>query len=232
MHIRLIQKNVSQTDLTPYIEEAIADDVDLICFPELATTGCLYTVRPIESAQPIESVRPIEKLSDQLEQFQKYPISILTGLPYYRENDLFNAALLHLQEADYLYHKVNLFEPMNEAKVYRAGNTTGIFRTELLGKVGVAICYDIRFDGVFDEMAKDRIEKLFIIAAFPIVRIDDWRRLLIERAKRTNATVFGINAVGDDGTNRFGGNSMAVMPDGTILAEADRQSETSLDIEL
>ena len=47
-----------------------------------------------------------------------------------------------------------------------------------------------------------------------------------------NKHVIGINAVGDDGTNEFGGCSMAADPSGKIIVEADETSELVLEVNL
>jgi predicted amidohydrolase len=120
---------------------------------------------------------------------------------------------------------------MNEHKIYQAGDQPGIFET-VHGRLAVAICYDLRFDAVFQTLKEAKPEVIFVPAAFPDVRIEEWRKLLVHRALETGVPVVGINAVGDDGVNRFGGNSMVVAPTGDILSEADRSSEMVLKVEL
>lgn len=219
MKIRLVQHDVGSTDLTGHIEKAQADGMDMVCFHELATTGCLYERREVV---PLEAV---------MASFAGYDIRILTGLPYLSQEGLRNACLYYHQGFSQLYHKINLFEPFNEHRVYMAGDETGIWQTDF-GMTGVAICYDIRFESLFEEMKNAGVKTIFIPAAFPLVRVDTWRSLLIERAKQTGATVFGINAVGKDKQNEFGGNCMVVGPDGTVLGETGRSGEELIDYEL
>ncbi len=69
-------------------------------------------------------------------------------------------------------------------------------------------------------------------AAFPRVRISDWKDLLVQRAKENNIKIVGINAVGDDGRYEFGGTSIVVDSDGTILEQADETTETVIEVEL
>jgi len=130
-----------------------------------------------------------------------------------------------------LYHKINLFGPMNEDKVYSPGTEPGIFDTKF-GKFGVAICYDLRFPEIFENLKAAGAEIIFLPAAFPRVRIQDWKDLLVRRAKDNELKIVGINAVGDDGTYEFGGSSMVVDSDGTILEQADETTETILEVNL
>jgi predicted amidohydrolase len=94
----------------------------------------------------------------------------------------------------------------------------------------VSICYDVRFPDVYGELQEAGVERLFVPAAFPRVRIEDWKRLLVERAQETGLPVIGINSVGDDGENEFGGSTMVVDADGRVLAQADETSEQILEV--
>ncbi|MBD3403122.1 hypothetical protein GF420_09530 [candidate division GN15 bacterium] len=219
VRIRLVQKAVDDLDILPHIERAEADNRELVCFSELATSGCLYER---------QDVPPLEAMQAGL---TPYSIRVITGLPYLSEEGLRNACLYYHQGFSLIYHKVNLFEPFNEPKVYVPGIDTGIWQTDF-ETIGVAICFDLRFPALFDEMRQADAKWIVVPAAFPMVRVDDWRALLIERAKQTGATVLGINAVGRDKQNEFGGNSMAVAPDGQVLAEAGRTEPELLDIDL
>lgn len=219
MNARLVQKDCNTISIRPFLERAARDGVELLCFGELATSGCLYQTRETPS---LESV---------LAELQPFDFRVMVGLPYDSPKGKRNA-YLYVHRGEYqVYHKVHLFPAMNEDTVYAPGESPGIFNTDF-GRVGAAICYDIRFQELFQRIKNAEAELLFVPAAFPLVRIEAWRSLLIERAKETGLKTVGINAVGDDGTNVFGGNSMVIAPDGTVLAETDRSSEMTLDFVL
>ena len=219
MKAHIVQKDVNNRDLKPFLESAREAGTELLCFGELATSGCRYEASPVE---------PLDKW---LELFRPYEFRIMVGLPLDRGARVTNTYLYYHKGECQFYDKINLFTPMNEDVIYRPGTTPGTFRTDF-GKVGAAICYDIRFPELFDDLKATGASRLFIPAAFPRARIEDWRRLLVERAVQTGLPVVGINAVGDDGTNEFGGCSMVVDADGTIVAQADEMSETVLEVEL
>jgi predicted amidohydrolase len=155
----------------------------------------------------------------------------MLGLPRKSESSLNNTFLYYENGKTQIYDKRNLFPPMNEDKVYAAGSEPGIFDT-IAGRIGIAICYDLRFPDVFDDLKVGGAEMIFVPAAFPRVRINDWRRLLAERAEQTGLPVVGINTVGDDGTNEFGGSTMMIKPNGEVVAQLDETTETYLDIEI
>ena len=137
------------------------------------------------------------------------------------------------------YDKIHMFdvtlatgESWRESAAYVPGEAVVTLDGTPVGRLGLTVCYDIRFPELFQQIKKAGAEMLFVPAAFPLVRIDAWRSLLIERAKETGLKTIGINAVGDDSTNVFGGNSMVIAPDGTVLHETDQRSELTLDFEL
>ncbi len=71
---------------------------------------------------------------------------------------------------------------------------------------------------------------IFVPAAFPRVRIDDFKELIVQRAIENSVYVVGINAVGNDGVNEFGGSSMVADPDGKLIAQADETTERVMDV--
>jgi len=219
MQIYLIQKNINDTDFARHLETASALPVDLVCLGELSTSGCLYRLREVDS---IESI---------LTSLTKYNFGVLMGFPYRTDKGLFNACLYYRDGVHQVYKKRHLFESMNEHRVYLPGNQRGLFETAF-GGIGVAICYDLRFPELFAELKQSGATKVFVPAAFPRVRIAEWRRLLVERARQIKVPVIGINSVGHDGAHEFGGSSMVIDAQGKILAQASEEHEEVLQVAL
>jgi len=218
MLIHVAQKNINNLDLESFVESAYKEKADLVCFGELSTSGCLY--------QP-KKVDPLEAITNKI----KHPLGVLFGTPLEIDGNLYNTYVYYKNKAYQIYKKINIFSPMDEDKIYQAGNKPGLFKTEY-GKFGIAICYDIRFPEIFTNLKNLSPDIIFIPAAFPRVRINDWKELLIQRAIETETTIVGINSIGDDGTNEFGGSSMVVDKAGEILAQADESTETVLKVSL
>jgi len=218
MLIHVVQKNINTLELNRFIESAYDDKADLVSFGELSTSGCLY------------KLKEVSELKDILIQI-KHPTGVMFGCPQEIDGILYNT-YVYCKNGEYqIYKKINLFSPMDEDKTYQPGNKPGLFETEY-GKFGVAICYDIRFPNIFSDLKKLSPDIIFIPAAFPRVRIKDWEELLVQRAIETKTTLIGINSVGDDGINEFGGRSMVVDSSGKIIIKADEISETVLKINL
>ena len=219
MKIRIIQKNINNRDLRSFLEKARDSDADWVAFGELAASGCLYNGG--------ESIAHEEMLV----QLEGYPFSVSVGYPERGRDSIRNTYLYYDGESVERYYKVNLFPQMNEPAVYQPGDTPGIFATQW-GTIGVAICYDIRFPNLFTQLKKNGAEMFLIPAAFPLARIEAWKSMLVERARDHGVTVLGINAVGDDGTNEFGGSSTLVSPSGEVLWQADEASELEKDLNI
>jgi predicted amidohydrolase len=215
----LVQKDVRNADLAPILDRALEAGAGLVCFNELATSGCLYGPREVAS------------LEDHLSLLRKYDLRMMVGLPLKTDEGLCNTYLYYHRGKFQLYLKTKLFPLMNEPETFLPGSKPGVWSADF-GRVGIAICYELRFPEVFEDLVKAEVETIFVPAAFPLVRINDWKDLLVQRARETHKRIVGINAVGDDGTNVFGGATMLVSPDGEILAQADESSETVLEIEL
>ncbi len=219
MKLRLVQKHIAELDLVPWVEAADRAGMDLVCFGELAATGCLYEPRPVE---------PVDRI---LQRLVPFGVGVMFGAVRVEVEGRYNSYFFRRHRQTWVYDKINLFPPFGEDRIYRPGKVPGLFVTPF-GDFGVAVCYDLRFDDIFARLAELAVPYLIVPAAFPQVRIEDWRRLLAQRARELGATVIGVNAVGSDGVNRFGGSSMVVAPDGSIVAQADETGEQILDVTL
>jgi nitrilase len=89
------------------------------------------------------------------------------------------------------YDKIHLFDvsvPEGEGESYRESATTAAGETVVcadtaLARIGMSVCYDIRFPGLFDRLGGAGMEILAVPAAFtvPTGRVH-WRPLLTARA--------------------------------------------------
>lgn len=99
-------------------------------------------------------------------------------------------------------------------------------------RVGCAICYDLRFPEVLRAGLARGAEIFVIPANWPVTRVGHWRTLLIARAIENQAFVLGVNRTGEDPTPlAYPGASMAVDPQGNVLAEAG-DGEIVLSVEI
>ena len=126
------------------------------------------------------------------------------------------------------YDKIHMFdvdlsggESYRESATYRAGDTAVVADLPWT-KVGMTICYDVRFPALHRTLAKAGAAVLAVPAAFTKKTGEaHWHVLLRSRAIETGSYVIAAAQAGhhEDGRDTYG-HSMIIDPWGKILAEA------------
>src|SRR4029079_18462108 len=126
------------------------------------------------------------------------------------------------------YDKLHLFdvdlptgESWRESNVYSAGAGVTLVNGTPVGKLGLTICYDLRFPGVFAKLAESDADVISVPAAFTVpTGKAHWHVLLRARAIEAGLFVVAAAQVGhhEDGRNTFG-HSLVVDPWGEILLD-------------
>lgn len=129
------------------------------------------------------------------------------------------------------YDKIHMFdvdlsggESYRESATYRAGDTA-IVADLPWTKIGLTICYDVRFPALHRTLAKAGASVLAVPAAFTKKTGEaHWHVLLRSRAIETGSYIVAAAQAGhhEDGRDTYG-HSMIIDPWGKILAEADDQ---------
>jgi predicted amidohydrolase len=126
------------------------------------------------------------------------------------------------------YDKLHLFdvdlptgESWRESNVYSAGKGVVLVNGTPVGKLGLTICYDLRFPGLFARLAESSADVIAVPAAFTVpTGKAHWHVLLRARAIEAGLFVVAAAQVGhhEDGRNTFG-HSLVVDPWGEILLD-------------
>lgn len=142
-------------------------------------------------------------------------------------------ASCHVHDADgnllATYRKIHLFDAAVadakgrycESADYRPGVEPCVVDTAL-GRLGVAVCYDLRFSAQFQWMREQGAEILAIPSAFTrTTGLAHWLLLLRARAVETQCLVVGANQGGIHSSQRSTSGGSAVVDGwGEVLAEA------------
>jgi predicted amidohydrolase len=117
------------------------------------------------------------------------------------------------------YRKSHLFSPNGEHLRFERGREAVVCPTDV-GRLGIMICYDLRFPELARRLALDGAEILCVSALWPRVRVDHWDLLLRSRALENQVFVVGCNGCGPDGDLQYGGASAIISPMGRRLSLA------------
>ena len=201
-------------------EEAMqaACSPEVLVLPELWSTG--YA---LESAEELASPLGEEEAVFLGELAARHHVAFAGGsVLSLRDGDVYNRAQVIDREGRYVagYDKIHLFRLMDEDKYLAQGKEALWFELGDM-RCAAAICYDIRFCELIRKLAVGGAEVLFVSAEWPLPRREHWVTLLRARAIENQMYVVACNRCGVTGHEVFGGNSMIVAPDGTVLAQAD-----------
>ena len=126
------------------------------------------------------------------------------------------------------YDKIHLFdvdlptgESWRESNVYSPGNSVVVVSGTPVGKLGLTICYDLRFPGLFARLAESDADLIAVPAAFTVpTGMAHWHVLLRARAIEAGLFVVAAAQVGhhEDGRNTFG-HSLVVDPWGEVVLD-------------
>jgi predicted amidohydrolase len=161
------------------------------------------------------------------EQADRYKINIAGSLPEREEMEgrvrIFNTLYIVGPSGEVgAIRKQRLFAPMDEDKFFAAGIDSEPVLTDL-GLLAGVVCFDLRFPELARTQLARGAQLLLVSAQWPAARRNHWRILLQARAIENQVFVIACNRCGTTDETEFGGHSMIVGPDGTILAEAGDQ---------
>lgn len=195
--------------------EAGAAEADLVVLPEMWLTGYAYRSLGELARRTPESLGRVGALA------RKYGFFVV-GSWAERGGDghLYNTAIVVGPDgrARARYRKVHLFGPMKEDRHFARGRSVTVADLEF-GRVGVALCYDLRFPEQARKMALEGAELLVYPAQWPEVRLGHFQTLLAARAIENQVFAAGVNRAGRSAAVQFGGGSSVVDPRGEVLAQ-------------
>ena len=217
--IRLGDVDANLSYVLAEIKRLSKEGVKLIVLPEMWSTGYAWRKLGKLSEQTPEIIKELKKAS-------KKGTVIIGSMPEKSGEELYNTAYV-IDNGKLIgkYRKIHLFASMKEDYFLKAGNEPLLCNTSV-GKIGVLICYDVRFPELARRLTLEGAEMLVVPAEWPHPRLDHWRTLLKARAIENQLFLIAANRCGKHGMVRFCGNSMIVNPGGEVISEAGEGEET------
>ena len=213
-------KEENKKRLSEIIKRDFTEEPSLLIFPEMTLTG--FTMEASKFGEDIsgDSLNFFTRLA------LKYKIYIAAGLIEKENKDYFNSLVVINPEGKLIskYRKIHPFSYSTEDKHYKRGEELKL--TEINGlKIGLSICYDLRFPELYRFYAKEKVHLIIVIANWPDTRIEHWETLLKARAIENQCYVAGVNRIGDDPKLHYPGFSNIYDPMGVKIISAENDEK-------
>ena len=221
-----IERNLSTTEAL--VRDAARAGAKFIATPE-ATTYLGPHDKKIQLAEEVDG--PTHRRLSNLA--AECGVTLLVGSVAERCDDTraYNTSLLFGPDGALLasYRKMHLFDVDLSASggvCFKESDTTGrgkdlvVADTEV-GRVGLSICFDLRFPEVYRALCDQGATILAVPSAFTLMTgKDHWHTLLKARAIENQAWVVGVNRVGKGGSLQYAGDSAVIDPWGEAVTSA------------
>jgi predicted amidohydrolase len=222
---RDIQANVDW--VCARIDDAVAGGADFIALPETVAL-----IEPVNAQIPAATYREADDigLAAFRARAREHGVTILVGSQLILEDDkIFNRSFLldTSGEIQARYDKLHMFdielkngEAYRESDAITPGDKAVIVETSL-GRLGLSICYDLRFGALYRALAQAGAQFITIPAAFTqTTGKAHWHTLVRARAIETGAFIIAPNQCGHHADQRYSfGHSLIIDPWGEILAD-------------
>ncbi len=179
-----------------YIKKAQSLNVELIVFPEMTLTGFSTNVDTLsENEDDSFTIKIFQTMAE------KYEIAIHFGAIISDNDKALNKSFFVNNRGHIIanYSKIHPFSFAKEDRYFNAGNSLSVFNFHGY-KVGLTICYDLRFPELYSAMGVE-CDIIFNIANWPEKRLEHWETLLKARAIENQLYIVGVNRTGIDGNS-------------------------------
>lgn len=221
------------------VEQAARIGCALIAFPENFSW-----MGPESQREAAAETLQGPTLSEMAELAQRHHLMILAGSILEKgapDNRLYNTSVLFddqgVQRAR--YRKIHLFDAeLPDGTSYRESSAIApgeevVTVTTPLGRLGLSICYDLRFPELYRQMADQQVSLILVPSAFTATTgRDHWEVLLRARAIENQSYVLAPAQVGFHGREgnlqrRTYGHAMMIDPWGVVVATVTEGSEAA-----
>ncbi len=222
-------KELNRAKASQFIREAAANGAQVISLPEM--WNCPYSNDYFRKYAEPEDGESVQMMSDLAKELGIYLIG--GTIAELCDDNVYNTAFCFGKDGSIIgkHRKVHLFDidvagkfRFMESDTLTAGDSTTVIDTEFC-KIGVAICYDVRFPELFRNMALDGAKLIVLPAAFNTTTGPAHWDLLMRARALDYQVYFAANAPArdDNGIFRAYGNSCIVDPWAEFVAHADEK---------
>lgn len=214
------------------VNKSAGKGADLVVLPEMFNCPYDNSKFPEYAEEPSAS----QSLKDLSHAVRDNQIHLVAGsIPESNNGKIFNTSFVFNPQGEIIgsHRKIHLFDiDMPNAITFQESNTLApgdeitIIETDL-ARIGVAICYDIRFPELIRLMALEGVELLVVPGAFNMTTGPaHWKALIRSRAVDNQMFLAAVSPARDEESTYVAyGHSMVVDPWGDVLGEAGSGEE-------
>lgn len=210
LQIQLCQREVNLQRALEMAGLALQQSAEILVLPELFLTGFCYGPQ-VEDYPPYPTLDPFRDLS------REHGCIIIGSLKSGRYN------LGFVLEGGRSEFRPKIHPFGEEKEHFDGGDRISPVLTGI-GRVGLEICYDLRFPEVARSLSLQGADFLVTVAQFPHARRDHWRILCRARAIENQLPHLACNCAG----SAFAGSSMIIDARGGVLAQAGQEEAVLL----
>ena len=207
------------------LEEAVAAGARLLVLPECAIPG--YMFESAEEALPYAEEIPGPSTDALAEACRESGAHVVCGLIERDGDRLHNAAVLVGPDGLVGSYRKTHLPFLGVDRFVTPGDELPVWETPL-GRIGVEICYDLRFPEVTRTLALRGADLICHPTNFPMAARVQTELITVARAAENRVFLLTANRCGQERWAEFCGRSQIVDPYGTRLAETDVAGEELL----
>jgi len=214
------------------IESAARNDAELVLMPEMF--NCPYDNSKFrEYAESAEDSATLERISEAARNSGVYVVA--GSIPELDDGKLYNSSFIFNRDGEVMdvHRKMHLFDihvpgeiSFRESETLTAGDRVTVVETELC-RIGVVICYDIRFPELSRLMVNRGVELIMVPGAFNMTTGPaHWEALMKVRAVDNQVYLAAASPARNHELSYIAyGHSMIVDPWGDVLSQAGASEE-------
>jgi predicted amidohydrolase len=214
------------------IESAARNDADLILLPEMF--NCPYDNSKFrEYAESAEDSATLEMISETARNSGVYVVA--GSIPELDDGKLYNSSFIFNRDGEVMdvHRKMHLFDihvpgeiSFRESETLTAGDKVTVVETDLC-RIGVVICYDIRFPELSRLMVDKGVELILVPGAFNMTTGPaHWETLMRVRAVDNQVYLAAASPARNHELSYIAyGHSMVVDPWGEVLSQVGASEE-------
>lgn len=188
----------------------------LVLLPEMWFSGFDYENLKVHARETQRILKILKDIS-----LEKNAV-ICGTLPEESEEGIFNTAFL-IEDGEIVgkRSKIKLFPLFDEDKYFARGKENRVFETKF-GKVGILICFELRFTELIMDFWKNRPDIILVPAQWGYARRKHFEILCRARAVELQSYLVASNTWGEYLGTRYAGHSGIYSPWGEVLAFSEK----------